>query len=84
MAHYCKNCTHPPEIAIKKAIDFFGPQGLGLQIKEAEHNNSPCFACLSSDLGYIYVTASENSTGSEIELETSELDPQASRFLETM
>ena len=82
MTHYCKNCNHPPDTIVREAVKFFGPRGLGLTIKEEEQTKDPCFVCLSSDTEYIYITASKKGNGSELELETSELDSQARQFLE--
>ena len=84
MTHYCKNCNSPPDAVIREAVKFFGPEGLGLSVKEEEQEKDPCFACLSSDKAYIYVTASKKAGGSELELETSDLDSQAKQFLETI
>jgi hypothetical protein len=82
MTHYCKNCDSSPDTIIREAVKFFGPQGLGLTVKEEEQKNDPCFVCLSSDAAYIYITASKKERGSELELETSALDSQAKQFME--
>jgi hypothetical protein len=82
MTRYCKNCNRQPDAIVREAVKFFGPRGLGLTVKEEERTKDPCFACLSSDTGYIYITASKNESGSELEMETSDLDSQARQFLE--
>lgn len=82
MAHYCKNCQHPPAIVLHEAIRFFGPEGLGLQVKENVQEKTECSASLKADNGYVYVKASERDRGSEVEVETREWDEQVTQFLE--
>ena len=82
MAHYCKNCQSPPSIILQKAIEFFGPDGLGLQVKEEIQEKTECSASLKARNGHIYVKACEIEKGSEIEVETRDWDEHVTQFLE--
>ena len=82
MAHYCKDCKHAPAIIIKKAIKFFGPDGLGLRLKEEVKEIGMCCASLEGEDSHIFLKASKNKKGSEIEVEAYKLDQHAEQFLE--
>jgi len=69
-----------PEEAIKRALKFFGPGGYGLDVKE-EGN---CCATFEGGGGSVHVSASESKKGSSVELESSEWDYQARKFLTTI
>ena len=82
MTHYCKHTKHPPARVIQKAIDFFGPKGLGLQIKEKSQDKDSYSTFLGANEGHVFLKASKNEKGSEVEIETNDLDPQVEQFLE--
>ena len=65
-----------PEEAIKRAVDFFGPGGYGLEVKEQEK----CCANFEGGGGGIYVTASAEEKGASVELESREWDYQVQEF----
>ena len=84
MAHYCKICRYPPVIILQEAIEFFGPDGLGLQVKERVQEKNECSASLKADniYIYIYIKACEKENGSEVEVETCKWDDHVTQFLE--
>jgi len=82
MAHYCKNCRHSPAIILKEAIGFFGPEGLGLEVKEEMQGETECSASLKAAKGYIYIKACKTENGSEVEVETRKWDDHVTQFLE--
>lgn len=82
MAHYCKNSKSNPSTILQEAVKFFGPDGLGLQVKEEVEGKDECCASLSSSSRHIFVKAIKNGKGSEIEVETSKCDKHVEQFLE--
>ncbi len=82
MAHYCKICRYPPAKILQEAIEFFGPDGLGLQVKEKVQEKNECSASLKAGNIYIYIKACEKENGSEVEVETCKWDDHVTQFLE--
>jgi hypothetical protein len=78
MARYGKESKLKPETILREGVAFFGPEGLGLEIKE--HNES-C-ARLEGGGGHVVITVCEKGNGSEVTLETREWDYQTQKFLE--
>ncbi len=78
---YGVNTNLSPPDAIKAAIDFFGPSGVGLKI---EDQGDDCVTFTGSG-GHVAVSACEHedpsATGSEVELETREWDYDVKRFI---
>ncbi|MBI4181089.1 MAG: hypothetical protein HY528_04085 [Chloroflexi bacterium] len=67
-----------PEEAVKRAVKFFGPGGLGLQVKE---ENPEC-ARFEGGGGGVDVTACAEGKGTSVELESREWDYQVKKFIE--
>lgn len=82
MAHYCKNCKYSPGVVLQEAIKFFGPDGLGLRIKEEVKERKEYCACLEADKGHIFIKARRKEKGTEVEVETHKWDHELKQFLE--
>ncbi len=80
MARYAKETNLGVEKITQKAITFFGPGGLGLEIKKREGN------CLlfEGGGGHVFIQASDKGKGCEVELETREWDYPVKEFLESI
>jgi hypothetical protein len=65
--------------ALRKAVAFFGPEGLGLKVTQQEET---C-ARFQGGGGHVFVTVceSEGGNGSEIDVESREWDYQVRQFL---
>lgn len=66
-----------PEKAIERAVEFFGPDGYGLQVKE----QSPECAYFEGGGGGVEVTACAEGRGSSVELLSREWDFQVREFI---
>lgn len=66
-----------PEKAIERAVEFFGPDGYGLQVKE----QSPECAYFEGGGGGVEVTACKEGKGSSVELLSREWDFQVREFI---
>ena len=66
-----------PEEAVKRAVEFFGPDGYGLEIK----NQSPDCAYFEGGGGGVEVTACAEEKRTSVELESREWDYQAKEFI---
>ena len=69
-----------PEEVIKRAVDFFGPKGYGLDVKD-EGN---CCATFEGGGGHVDVSAAIGKKGSTVDVESVEWDYQAKQFLEKL
>jgi len=85
MARYGKESKLSPAKVLEKAIEFFGPGGLGLEVKE---QGEGC-ATFEGGGGHVFVQACEKGPalsgvegkGSEVDLETREWDYQVKQFM---
>lgn len=66
-----------PEEAIKKAVDFFGPGGYGLEVED-EGN---CCSVFKGGGGSVRVSAYESGKGSTVDVEAVEWEVQAKEFM---
>ncbi|MFC1932760.1 hypothetical protein ACFLXU_03895 [Chloroflexota bacterium] len=66
-----------PEEAIKRAVEFFGPGGYGLEVREQE----ACYASFQGGGGGVAVTASAEEKGTSVELVSREWDFQVNEFI---
>ena len=66
-----------PEEAIKRAIEFFGPDGYGLEVKE----RAPSCAYFEGGGGGVQVTACVVGKQTSVELESREWDYQVKKFI---
>ncbi len=66
-----------PEEAIKRAVEFFGPGGLGLEVKSQEEG---C-AYFEGGGGGVQVTACIEGKETSVEMESREWDYQVKQFV---
>jgi hypothetical protein len=66
-----------PGEAIKKAVDFFGPKGYGLTVKD-ECETSATFEGAG---GSVAVSACDSKKGSSVDIEAVEWEIQAKEFM---
>ena len=78
MAHYVTESRLSPAQILGDAIEFFGPNGWGLAVREQDER---C-ASFTGGGGHLSILARATGRGSEIEIETREWDYQARQFLE--
>jgi hypothetical protein len=93
MARYGKESKLSPDKVMEKALEFFGPGGLGLEVKE---QGEDC-ATFEGGGGHVFVQVCEKGPalsgvegpvlsgvegiGSEVDLETREWDYQVKQFM---
>lgn len=77
MIHLGKESRLSPTEVLGKALQFFGLDGVGLEVKEHDEG---C-ARFEGGGGYVFVQVCEKGKGSEIDLETREWDYQAKQFM---
>ena len=80
MIHITKETTHSADEVLRRASDFFGSQGLGLEEKD---RNSCCIA-FDGGGGYVSITVAEAAGKRDVDIECREWDYQAKEFLETV
>jgi hypothetical protein len=71
-----KTKLKPGEV-IRRAVNFFGPGGYGLEVK----NESTGYVCLEGGGGGVEVIASAEAKGASVELVSREWDYQVKEFL---
>jgi len=76
MARYGVKTKMSPEEIIQQAVEFFGKDGVGLEVTEC----GPCCAVFAGGGGHVSVTVSEGK-GTEVELVTREWDYDVKRFV---
>lgn len=77
MPRYGKESSHGAEDVIKKARIFFGPGGVGLQIKD----EGQCCITFEGGGGHVHIDVTTKEKGSDVEIETREWDYQVKEFL---
>jgi hypothetical protein len=77
MACYGKESKLSPDKVMEKALEFFGPGGLGLEVKD---QGEGC-ATFEGGGGHVFVQVCEGGKGSEVDLETREWDYQVKQFM---
>jgi hypothetical protein len=77
MARYGKESKLSSAKVMGNAIEFFGPGGLGLEVKD---QGEGC-ATFEGGGGHVFVQVCEKGPGSEVELETREWDYQVKQFM---
>jgi hypothetical protein len=67
---------------VARAVAFFGPDGLGLEVEES----APCCARFVGGGGYVSLqtTSEEEPSGVEVTVEGREWDSQVKQFLEKL
>ena len=76
MINYGKETKLKPDQVIEKAVQFFGPGGLGLQV---EDQGAGC-ARFTGGGGYVYLSTCEGAKTTEVSLEAREWDYQVKDF----
>lgn len=66
-----------PEEAVKKAIEFFGPQGLGMKVKDQQ---ATC-ASFEGEAGSVSVVACTEGKRTSVDLESREWENQVKEFV---
>jgi len=74
---YGKETKLKPDKVIDRALQFFGPGGLGLQV---EDQGAGC-ARFTGGGGYVYLSTCEGKKVTEVSLEAREWEYQATEFL---
>jgi hypothetical protein len=75
---YTRQSNLTPEEALQEAIHFFGPSGIGLQVKSYEEHD----VRLEGQRGHVFVHITRQGVGCDIEIETYEWERDVQRFLE--
>ena len=66
-----------PEEVVKRALNFFGPGGYGMEVK----TEATGYVCLEGGGGLVEVIASAEAKGASVELVSREWDYQLKEFL---
>jgi hypothetical protein len=69
-----------PEEVVRRAVNFFGPGGQGLEVT----NKSAGYVCLEGGGGGVEVITSGEAKGASVELVSREWDYQAKEFLDNI
>lgn len=80
MARYSVETRLEPEAAIRKAMAYFGKDGLGLETLE----ENPCCVQFQGGGGHIAATAYQEGKKTTLELETREWDAQVRDFMQRL
>jgi hypothetical protein len=78
MLKLTKKSKLSPEEAVKRAVAFFGPGGLGMKITEQAPT---CAYFRGVSESYVNVTACVEGKGSSVEVESREWDKEAKEFM---
>jgi hypothetical protein len=78
MLKLSKKSKLSPEEAVKQAVAFFGPGGLGMKIVE---QSPTCAYFRDVSESYVNVTACVEGKGSSVEVESREWDRKAKEFM---
>lgn len=79
MARYSVATDKSPQEVVEQAIEYFGPEGVGLEMTEQE---DPCCAHFVGGGGYVSVGATEQEKETSVELETREWEYHVKRFMQ--
>jgi hypothetical protein len=77
MARYGVETNKSPEDVIQKAIDYFGPGGLGLSVSSQDS----CCVTLEGGGGHVSLTVSQGEGKTTLDLETREWDYHVKTFM---
>lgn len=77
MIHLGKESRLSPQKVLGKAVEFFGPGGAGLEVKEQDEG---C-ARFEGGGGHVLVRVCEGEKGAEVDLEAREWEYQAKQFM---
>jgi hypothetical protein len=77
MARYGRESKLKPLTVLKRAVAFWGPDGIGLEV-QSQSLTSVHFA---GSGGHVSIQVRKSERGSEVELETREWDYQVQKFM---
>jgi hypothetical protein len=77
MASYIMNSKQDPTKILEQARDYFGPDGVGLNLATDQED----YLRFEGGGGYVLVQISDVESGSEVELETREWDYSVKKFM---
>ena len=80
MIRITKETTHSADEVMRRASDFFGPKGLGLE----EKARNECCTSFEGGGGYVLVTVVDGEGKRDVDIESKEWEYQVKRFLETI
>lgn len=80
MARYSLKTKLEPEAAIRKAVAYFGAEGLGLEAIE----QNPCCFHFQGGGGHVAATAYKEGQKTILQLETREWDHQVKEFMQRL
>ena len=80
MIRITKETACSAEEVVRRASDFFGMKGVGLEEKE----RSPCCVTFEGGGGYVYITIGEAGSKRGVDIESREWEYQVKRFLKTL
>lgn len=77
MARYGATSKRAPSDVVERALRFFGPKGLGLDVLSSGADG----AQFDGGGGKVYLAVTPRERGCELEIETQEWDTQVVKFL---
>jgi hypothetical protein len=77
MIHLGKESKLSPPKVLERAIEFFGPGGVGLEVKEQDESCTR----FEGGGGFVFVRVCEGEKGTEVDLEAREWEYQAKQFM---
>lgn len=77
MIRYGKHSKLSPAEVLAKAVAFFGPGGVGLNVTEQDE----CHISFEGGGGFVTISVCPKESGTEIELASREWDHQATEFI---
>lgn len=80
MLNITKQTRLSPEEVLKRAVKFFGPDGVGLEVRDECETD----ARFEGGGGYVYVEVCESGGATEVTVESREWDYQVRQFLNTL
>ena len=80
MIRITKETTYSTDEVMRRASDFFGPKGLGLE----EKARNACCRCFEGGGGYVLITVIAGEGKRNVDIEAREWDYQVKKFLETI
>jgi hypothetical protein len=78
MIKISKESKLKPKEVIQRAVNFFGPKGYGLVLKEEDN----CNAYFEGGGGSVRVSAATSKKGSTVDIESVEWDYQSKQFFD--
>ncbi len=77
MIHLGGSTDHSPELVLEKARQFFGADGIGLELVQSDHD----LVYLTGGGGHVQVTVRTKDQQTAVDIQSQEWDYQAKQFL---